>query len=444
MKQKNLDMTQGDPLKLLTVFTLPAIASNLLNQVYSITDSMIVGRYLGQTSLAAVGVCMPIILLVSAMVIGLNIGVGIILSQCFGRHDYGQIRHALANSVYLGLALGVVTAVIGIPLTEPILRLLGTPEGPMKDATAYMNVTFMATVFPIFYYMFSNAFRGIGDSYTALYCLIVSVVSNVFLDYAFVAIFDMGVVGTAYATVIAQGLSVLFAVVMLWIKYPEMRMTRQDFRVDGKLLSGVTKLAVPIAIQSGFNNLGNVVVQGCINGFGETVMAAYTVGSRLGSFSLMPVETLGGSMSVYAGQNMGAEKLERIPAGVRAAHVLNLIVSTALGVVLLFLGRPLTLLFLPDAGAEILSASYRYLLYAAVPGVLFGVMHIYQHTLRGVGRANQSMAGSFMQLGVKVVVAVAGGMWLKNLDLVWLAWPLSYLAGAIYPFIDYRENVEKK
>lgn len=443
-QQKNLDMTVGDPFRLLTLFTIPALASNLLNQVYTFTDSLIVGRYLGQTSLAAVGVCMPVILLVSAMVIGLNIGVGILMSQCFGRHDYKAMRHTLANAIYLGLILGIIVAIIGIPIAKPVLKLMGTPEGPMQEAVEYMRISFVATVFPIYYFMFSNAFRGIGDGYTALYCLIVSVISNVILDYVFVAMLGLGVAGSAYATAMAQGMSVLFAVIMLYAKYPEMRMGKEDFCPDGALFLRVTKLAVPIAIQSGFNNLGNVVVQSCINGFGEIVMASYTVASRLGAFALMPMETIGGSLSVYAGQNLGAQSVHRIDDGVKASIKLNLIVSTILSGILLIFGRPLTLLFLPEAGTEIMSVSYRYLLFAAVPGFLYGLMFVYQYVLRGVGKANESMAGSFMQLGAKVAVAALGAWVLGSLNIVWLSWPLSYIAGTIYPYIVYKKALLNK
>jgi len=442
MKQNNLDMTQGEPFKLLTLFTLPALASNLLNQVYSLTDSIIVGRYLGQTALAAVGVCMPVILLVSAMVIGLNVGVGIIMSQCFGRQDYDEMRHTLANAVYLGLILGVVVGAMGIPIAEPLLRIMGTPEGPMKEAVSYMRISFLATVFPIFYFMFSNAFRGIGDGYTSLYCLIVSVISNVVLDYVFVAVLGLGVAGSAYATAMAQGMSVIFAVVMLYVKYPKLRLTRKDFTPDRKLFWQVTRLSIPIAVQSGFNNLGNVVVQGCINGFGETVMASYTVGSRLGAFSLMPMETIGSSLSVYAGQNLGAQKIDRIHTGVKASLKMNLIVSTLLGGILLAFGKPLTQLFLPDATGEIMGISYRYLLFAAVPGILYGIMFVYQYVLRGVGRAKESMIGSFMQLGAKVCVALAGAYAFHALDIVWLAWPVSYIAGTVFPYLHYRKSMQ--
>lgn len=443
-KSNNLDMTNGDALKLLVAFTLPAVASNLLNQVYSITDSLIVGRTLGETLLAAIGVCMPVILLISSMVIGLNVGVGILLSQCFGGRDEARMRHTFANSIYMGIFLGVVIAILGVFITDPILALMKTPQGPFPEASAYMKITFGVTILPIFYFMFSNIFRGMGDSYTPLYVLIISVISNVALDYLFVVIFRWGVAGSAWATAIAQALSVLFAIVMLYIKYPQMRLKREDFAVDLPLFGNITKLAIPIAIQSGFNNLGNVIVQGCINGFGETVMAAYTLGSRLGSFSLMPVETIGGSVSVYAGQNYGAKKMDRIEQGVKACHVMNVVTSIVLGLVIVFLGKPMTGVFLENPSEEIVRISYMYLLYAAVPGIIYGVMNIYQQVLRGFGRANQSLIGSFMQLGTKVAVALLGAFVYHNIIIVWLAWPLSYIAGTIVPYVDYKLYMKKQ
>lgn len=443
-KSSNIDMTVGKPFKLITLFTLPALASNLLNQVYTITDSIIVGRYLGQTSLAAVGVCMPVILLVSAMVIGLNIGVGILMSYGFGSKDYKTIRHTFANAIYMGLFLGVVIAIFGVIITEPILKLMGTPVGPFKEAASYMRITFIATIFPIYYFMFTNVFRGIGDGYTSLYCLIVSVISNIILDFIFVAILNLGVAGSAYATALAQCMSVIFAVIMLYIKYPEMRMKKEDLPLDIKLFKRVSGLAIPIAIQSGFNNLGNVVVQSCINGFGEIVMAAYTVSSRLSNIALIPMETVGSSLSIYAGQNVGAKKLDRIDDGVKASHKLNLIVSSVLALLLVLFGRSFTLLFLPDASEQILNVSRNFLLFTSIPGFLYGVMFVYQYVLRGVGKTRESMIGSFYQLGAKVLVALIGTYLITNLNIVWLAWPISYIAGTIYPYICYKNYLSNE
>ncbi len=440
MSKNNLDMTQGNALKLLTTFTLPSLASSLLSQVYSLTDSLIVGQFLGETPLAAIGVCIPIVFLIGSMIIGLNVGVGITMGQCFGRRDYSQMRHALANSIYLGLGLGLFSAFAGPPLAGTILRLMGTPEGPMADATSYLRITFLSTVFPTFYYLFSNAFRGMGDSKSALYCLIVSVVCNIGLDYLFIAAFHLGVAGTAYATALAQGLSVVFAIIMLYRKYPKMRFTKADLHPDWKLFGAISKLSLPIAAQYGFNNLGNVLVQGCINGFGETVMASYTAASRLSTFCLMPTETIGSSLSVYAGQNYGAGKKDRICLGVHAAMIMNAAVSAVLAAVILLFGKLLVQLFMDEPAEKFVAIAWNSLLLAAVPGVIYGAAQVYQQVLRGIGQANYSMVGSFFQLSAKLLIAAIGTFWLKNLDVVWLSWPISYIVGCLYPCWYYKKK----
>lgn len=289
--KKNLDMTEGKPISLLWAFTFPTLMGNLLNQVYSITDSIVVGRYLGQTALAAVGSTMPVILLLAALMIGINVGVGIIISRYFGQKNEELMRRAFVNSLYLGLFLSAGMMVLGLTFSGTILRWMGTPEGPLQEATAYLEISFITMICPLMYYLFSSAFRGLGDSQTALYCLIVSVLSNIGLDVLFVAVFRWGVAGSAWATALAQALSAVVAAVLLFRKYPMMRMRRQDLRLHGKLLRQITVLAIPIAVQSAFNNLGNLVAQSAVNLFGEATMAAYTAASRIGTLALMPVET---------------------------------------------------------------------------------------------------------------------------------------------------------
>lgn len=274
--KKNLDMTEGKPISLLWAFTFPTLMGNLLNQVYSITDSIVVGRYLGQTALAAVGSTMPVILLLAALMIGINVGVGIIISRYFGQKNEELMRRAFVNSLYLGLFLSAGMMVMGLTFSGTILRWMGTPEGPLQEATAYLEISFITMICPLMYYLFSSAFRGLGDSQTALYCLIVSVLSNIGLDVLFVAVFRWGVAGSAWATALAQALSAVVAAVLLFRKYPMMRMRRQDLRLHGKLLRQITVLAIPIAVQSAFNNLGNLVAQSARQSVGEATMAAYT------------------------------------------------------------------------------------------------------------------------------------------------------------------------
>ena len=316
---KSMDMTQGTPFGLLLRFTLPTLMGNLLHQVYSITDGIVVGKCLGDTALSGVGCTAPIIMLLAALMIGVNIGVGVIISQYFGKKDFQSIRRAFVNSLYLGLAISVVLAVAGLLLTEPILRWMRTPDGPMADAVTYLRINFLTSIFPLLYYLFSSAFRGLGDSQTALYCLIVSVLANIVMDILFVAVFGWGVAGSAWATALAQGLSALFAAILLHRKYTVMRFRRVDLAFDLGQFGKIAKLALPIALQSAFNNLGNLVAQAGVNSFGETAMTAYTAAGRLGTLALMPLETVGSSIAVLTAQNHGAGRPDRIREGIRAA-----------------------------------------------------------------------------------------------------------------------------
>lgn len=440
MPNTTIDMTTGRPLRLLLQFGLPTLAGNLLHQVYSLTDGIIVGKYLGETALAAVGCTMPIVLLLASLMIGVNVAVGILIGQHFGRRDEDGMRRAFLNSLYLGLIISAVMAVAGGAASEQILRWMGTPEGPLADATRYLRINFITTFCPMLYFLFSSAFRGMGDSRTVLWCLIISVTANIGLDVLFVAVLGLGVAGSAWATALAQGLSAAVAIVLFWNKYPVFRPSGTDSRPDPFLLRHITMLAVPIALQTAFNNIGNLVAQSGVNTFDEAVMAAYTAASRLGALVLMPVETVGAALSVYAGQNHGAGKPERIHSGVRSSLFLVLVVSTVLGLVLLVTGNWLVTLFLDEPTPEVVTAARGYLLIAAVPSVLAGIMYVYQQVLRGIDHASHAMIGGSMELAAKIAVVALGAWWLHSLNVVWLAWPVSFFVGALWPVFYYYRN----
>ena len=440
MRNTSLDLTHGDVLGGLLAFSVPSLIGNLLHQVYSLTDSIVVGRILGVEALAAVGCTMPLILLLAALMIGTNIGVGVLLSQAFGARDMQRMRRGFFNSLYVGLGISLVLALFGAPLAKPILILMGTPEGPLQNAVAYLRINFLTCICPMLYYLFSCAFRGMGDSRTDLYCLIVSVGMNVLLDILFVAAFRWGVAGSAWATALAQLCSAVFAAVLLFKKYPVLRPERADLQLDKGLLSQIGRLSVPIALQSAFNNLGNLVAQAAVNSFGTVAMAAYTAAGRVGSFALMPLETLGNTLSIYTGQNYGAGKPTRIEEGKRITLRMQLLLSTGLGLVLVLFGRSVTRLFLTEASDELLRISYQYLLITAVPGALAGLMFTYQQLLRGIGDTRASMRGGMIQLAVKVGAIAVGTQLFHSLPLTWAAWPLSFAAAALYLFLHYRKT----
>ena len=433
--RKSWNMTTGDPTSLLWRFALPTVAGNLLHQAYSITDSIVVGRYLGQTALAAVGCTAPVTMLLAALMIGINTGVGILISQYAGRKDQAGIRRALVNSLYLGLAMAAALAAAGLWLAEPILRWMGTPEGPLQGAVTYLRINFMTSVCPLFYYLFSSVFRGLGASRTAPYCLAAAAAGNVGLDVLFVTVFHWGIAGTAWATALAQALSALLAAVLLIRRFPELRPRWEDCRLNPRLFHGIAVLALPIALQSAFNNLSNLVAQSGVNTFGETVMAAYTAAGRIGGLALMPVETIASALSIYAGQNHGACRPDRVRQGIFAALRLCLAVSMVIAVVLVAAGGQLAKLFLEAPSVELLAVVRQYLLITAVPSLLAGMMNVFMQTLRGTGHPGKALAGGLVQLGTKILVVAAGAWGFHDLAVVWLGWPLSFITGSIIPAI---------
>jgi putative MATE family efflux protein len=309
---------------------------------------------------------------------------------------------------------------------------MGSPEGPLEEAATYLRISFLTTLCPMLYYLYSCAFRGMGDSRTDLYCLLVSVVSNIFLDLLFVAVFHWGVAGSAWATALAQLMSALFAALLLQKKYPQMRLRHSDIRPDGKILTTISKLALPIALQTAFNNLGNLVAQTAVNAFGTVAMAAYTAAGRVGTVALVPLESIGSSLSVYAGQNYGAKKPERIREGVRAGIKLELLASVILGAVIVLFGRAIAALFLTEPSEELLKICRSYLLITALPCFLAGIMFVYQQTLRGIGKTADSMRGGILQLAVKITIIVIGAAVAHRLTVMWYAWPLSFASAALF------------
>ena len=432
-----VDMTEGKPLKMLIIFTIPALISNFLSQVYSVTDSIIVGRIIGKQALAAVGVCLPIVMLIVSIVIGINIGCGVLFSQAYGKRNYDRMRHLIVNSFYFAVFISFFIGIAGFFLARPILGLLDTPDEVMKPATAYLQINFLTTFFPLMYYLLYNVFRAMGDSLSALLCLIVSAIFNVFLDILFVAGFNMGVAGSAIATAIAQGAAVVFAIFIYMFKYKELRLKKSDLGLDFVLLGSVIRLALPFALQFAINNLGNILVQRCINSFGDTTMASYTICSRIGSFALIPVENIGASLAVYVGQNYGAKKEYRIEEGVKACYLMNLVVSVVVGLFVVIAGKWLISLFLKEPDQEVVRIAYQYLLIAAAPCILSGFMNIYQNVLKGLGRARDTIICGAIQLVSKVGVALIGSYVLFNITIVWVGWPVSFTLGMIYPMIMY-------
>ena len=439
----NKDLTVGKPSQVLWQFCLPMFGSIIFQQLYNIADSLVAGKFIGENALAAVGNSYEITLIFLAFSFGCNIGGSVIVSRYFGAKDYNTMKTAVTTALIGTVVLCGALMAVGLLGCRSLLVLIRTPAELMADSAEYLDIYTLGLPFLFLYNVATGIFTALGDSRTPFLFLAVSSTANIAVDVLFVAVFRWGVAGSAWATALAQALSAVVAAVLLFRKYPMMRMRRQDLRLHGKLLRQITVLAIPIAVQSAFNNLGNLVAQSAVNLFGEATMAAYTAASRIGTLALMPVETIGSSLSVYASQNHGAGKPQRIRQGVRASLQLSLVVSTVLGVFLLLCGRQMAGLFLAEPSAEILTVVQRFLLITAVPGILAGVMQVYQQVLRGVDRANQALMGGVMQLITKIAVVAVGAWGMRNLDVVWLGWPASFVAGTVIPYFCFQKIVRE-
>ena len=324
------DMTQGSPWKRIMEFALPMLLGNFAQQLYNTVDSVVVGHYVGDNALAAVGSAMPILNLLLALFVGIATGAGIVISQRFGAKDREGLSVAIGNCISLAAIATVVIMVLGTAITMPMLRLLGTPDSIIEWCADYLRIFFLGIVGFFFYNMLSGVLRGLGDSFSALVFLLVSAALNVMLDLLFVAQFGMGVPGVALATVIAQAVSA----VLCYLKMMKMRdifdMNIKTMRLIPKEALNILRIGIPSGITQAIMATAGMVVQTLTNSMGEMVIACNVIIMRVDGFAMLPNMTFGQAMSVYTGQNVGAAKFDRVHKGVKQGSIMALAISAAI------------------------------------------------------------------------------------------------------------------
>ena len=306
------DLTKGKVNKVLLKFTIPLFISVIFQQMYSIADSLIAGRFAGEDALAAVGASYPITNLFNAVAIGCNIGCSVVISQLFGAKDYKKVKTASSTSLISCIVLGVMLTIGGILLTPALMRAIDTPENIFKDSALYLAIYVGGFSFLFIYNIANGIFNSLGDSKTSLYFLIFSSVFNVVLDYVLVVYFDMGVSGVAWATFIAQGLAGVLSVLTLLKRLKSLPVTGQTDLFSFDLLKRIARISIPSVLQQSFVSVGNVFIQGEINSYGSAVIAGYSAAIKLNTFAVNSLVTFGNSVSSFTAQNVGAKKYERI------------------------------------------------------------------------------------------------------------------------------------
>jgi len=377
------DMTQGAPWKRIAEFAFPMLLGNLAQQLYNTADSVIVGRYVGDNALAAVGSASPILNLLLALFVGIATGAGIVISQSYGARDRSALSMHIGNCISLAGIATVVIMIIGPIITRPMLELLGTPASIIDWCTNYLNIFFIGIAGFFFYNMLSGVLRGLGDSFSALGFLLVAAALNVVLDLLFVAKFGLGVAGVSLATVIAQAISAVLCFIKLRKMGDIFDLNLETLKLRRKSALKILQIGIPSGITQAIMATAGMVVQTLTNSLGETVIACSVIIMRVDGFAMMPNMTFGQAMSVYTGQNVGAGKLDRVDKGVKQGGIMAAACSTLITIVLLVFGRYLFGIF--TTTPELIDLAVRMMRLMAVGYICISITQVLGGVMRGAG-----------------------------------------------------------
>jgi putative MATE family efflux protein len=405
-KSSAKDLTVGSPTKLIIGFAVPMLLGLLFQQLYSMVDTMIVGRYLGVNPFAGVGATSCVNFMVLGFCMGLCSGFAVLVAQKFGAKDYDGLRRVVANSAWLCLIIGTIITVLVVIFCKPILRLMNTPEDIFIYAYHYIVVIFAGIPFLILYNITAAIIRSLGDSKSPIIFLAIASVLNIVLDYVLIVNVGMNVEGAALATVIAQGFSGIVSIFYMRKKFPVLHFKKGDLRPRIEIMLSLLGVGVPMGLQYSITAIGTVVLQTAVNGLGSVYVAAVTAGNKIYSLLTCPIDALGQTMAPYAGQNVGANKIDRVGKGLKSASICGFVVSAViLGIALLW-GREFTLLFLDERNEQVMELSYHFLVIIVSFACLLTLVNTVRFTIQGMGYSAFAIIAGVMEMIARVLAAV--------------------------------------
>lgn len=429
-KAKNLDMTQGEPARLLVLFAIPMLIGGIFQLMYNMTDTLVVGRFASVDALAAIGATGSTTSLIMMLGQGLTNAVSVVISQAEGAGRQDRMKSCVAHAVYLVLAGSLVLGLASFFGARPFLTLLGTPENIIDDAVSYVQITGGLSIALTAYNGVAAVLRAIGDSKTPLYFLILCSLLNVVLDLVFVIAFHGGVPGVAIATVISQAVSVVLCVFYMVRRYPRLRPDAASFRFDGKIIREYLSIGLPMCFQSGVLCVGMFVITAVINSFGSDIVAAYTIGGKVEQLATLSFSNLAFSFSVYAGQNYGARLYRRIGEGLKKGLLIIVGLTILSSAVMLLFARPLAQIFLEEDVAAVLDGAVAMIRTEACFFWALGIIWAVNSTLRGMGLVRIALVSSIVELVCKIGISVTLSQVIGSAG-IWIAAPSGWVLGLI-------------
>lgn len=434
------DMTNGNPSKILFCFAMPMVLGNIFQQFYIIIDSVVVGNFVSDKALAAVGASYPITFVFISIATGASIGCSVVISQMFGAKYIGKMKTAIHTSLISIAVFSFILMLIGLLSSRTVLSLLKTPIDIFENANIYMQIYFMGVVFLFIYNVTTAAFNALGDSKTPLCFLICSSILNVVLDLLFVIKFNMGVSGVAYATLIAQGVSAISSLAYLLKKVRTIKTDEEYKLFDLIILKNMCRIAIPSIIQQSIVSIGNLFVQALVNGYGWATIAGYAAATRIDSITIMPMVNLSSAVSTFTAQNVGARKNERVKSGYKSALVMIGVFCACAALILFVFGSKLIGMFVDSSANQmVINTGVEYLRVVSIFYFLMGLMVITNGVLRGSGDVKVFMFSSLTNLSTRIIFAYTLAC-LIGQRAIWWAIPLGWTFASAISIIRYRSG----
>ena len=440
------DMTSGSPAKLIFGFAIPMFLGLLFQQFYSMVDTLIVGKFLGVNPLAGVGSTTSLNFMVLGFCMGVCNGFAIPVAQMFGAKEEHRLRKYVTNGAWLCIGLSVVLTLIVVLACRTILTVMDTPEEIFEYAYIYIVIVFAGIPCTFLYNILAGIIRSLGDSKTPVLFLAIASAINIGLDLIFVLLFGMGVEGPAIATVLAQGISGIICLFYMYRKFPVLHASRDEWKPELHYMGKLCFIGIPMGLQYSITAIGSLVLQTAVNGLGAMVVAGVTAAQKINMFISCPIESLGQTMAPYAGQNMGAGKIDRIGKGLKSAVLMGWGVSIICFLIAVLFGKQLTLLFVDAGETEIIAYSYQFLLFCIGGYCLLTLVNTVRFTIQGMGFSVFAILSGIMEMIARTLAALVVARKLGYIGIC-LAHPMAWLFADVFlipAFFWCRKKVAKQ
>lgn len=441
-RKGNTDLTEGKVWKVIVRFALPLLVGNLLQQFYNITDSIIVGQFLGKEALAAVSASFFIYYFIISLVIGVGSGTTVVISQLFGAKQYQKVQLTFSSFFIFMLVGGIILSIAGIIFAEPVFRLTNTPEEVIPQAVAYFRIYIGGTFLFVTFNSIISILRGVGESVRPMLFILITTVLNIAFDLLFILVFKWGIEGAARATVVSQGIGMCIALAYVNNTHPLLSIKKQDMLFDWKLFKESLKIGLPTSVQQCAIALGLIALLGIVNSFGTNTLTAYGAAGKIDTIITQAILTLSGALAAFCGQNIGAGRLDRVKKGVRFTMYTNIALGLLTFAAVYLFGNEMMRIFTKDI--DVVAIGKEYLLIIGGFFIVHGALNVYNGALRGAGDTLFPMITSLICLWlIRIPLAYYLSSWLGR-NGIWWAIGISITIGLIVTFVYYKMGFWKR